>query len=287
VQRYLKRLATFGKASTLRTHRVIMRRWVTFFGARPIAEWASVDLENYIAERRAASIAASTINGELAKLKAVLRAAVEDEIIERLPFKITMVPVVKKRSAHVFSRAEIEKLLDCADPRARALLLLASATGMRFGELRHLKWRDIDPASLRVHISEKPEVNWAPKTNQERMLFLPIEVVQQLTAYRSTLTPHNGDDDWVFQNKMRPGERWATSGSVYSSIQAAFKKAGLYRRGKLTHEIRRAVASTMLHNGTPIHVVRDVLGHSNIKQTAEYAFTNEEAMRDAATKGIL
>ena len=37
------------------------------------------------------------------------------------------------------------------------LLLLASATGMRFGELRHLKWRDVDPASLRVHVSEKPE----------------------------------------------------------------------------------------------------------------------------------
>ena len=74
---------------------------------------------------------------------------------------------------------------------------------------------------------------------------------------------------------------------MYSSIAKAFKAAGLYRRGKLTHEIRRAVASTMLMNGTPIHVVRDVLGHSNIKQTAEYAFTNEEAMRAAASQGIL
>ena len=53
-------------------------------------------------------------------------------------------------------------LLDCADPRARALLLLASATGMRFGELRHLKWRDVDPTSLRVHVSAKKEVDWSP-----------------------------------------------------------------------------------------------------------------------------
>ena len=57
-----------------------------------------------------------------------------------------------------------------------------------------------------------------------------------------------------------PGQRWREGGNSYYGIQKAFKKAGLYRKWKLTHEIRRAVASTMLLNGTPIHVVKEMLG---------------------------
>ncbi len=32
----------------------------------------------------------------------------------------------------------------------------------------------------------------------------------------------------------------------------------------------------MLLNGTPIHVVKEILGHSTIKTTELYAFTNDE-----------
>ena len=43
----------------------------------------------------------------------------------------------------------------------------------------------------------------------------------------------------------------------------------------------------MLLNGTPIHVVKEILGHSTIKTTELYAFTNDAAKRDASAKGIL
>ena len=56
---------------------------------------------------------------------------------------------------------------------------------------------------------------------------------------------------------------------------------------KLTHEIRRAVASTMLLNGTPIHVVKEILGHSTIKTTELYAFTNEAAKKEAAKNALI
>ncbi|TDI96823.1 MAG: site-specific integrase, partial [Deltaproteobacteria bacterium] len=46
-------------------------------------------------------------------------------------------------------------------------------------------------------------------------------------------------------------------------------------------------ASTMLLNGTPIHVVKEILGHSTIKTTELYAFTNEEAKREAAKNALI
>ena len=91
--------------------------------------------------------------------------------------------------------------------------------------------------------------------------FLPIsaDVTAELARYRKTMK-RNGASDWVFQDRHEPGKRWQETGNSYYGIQKAFKKAGLYQKGKLTHEIRREVASTMLLNGTPIHVVKEILG---------------------------
>jgi site-specific recombinase XerD len=127
---------------------------------------------------------------------------------------------------------------------------------------------------------------WTPKTNQERVCFASASVMDELTLYRETLQC-NADDDWVFQNKLRPGQRWRETGNAYYGIHRAFKRAGLYQRGELTHEIRRAVASTMLLNGTPTHVVKEILAHSTIKTTELYAFTNEEAKRAAAKNALV
>ncbi len=103
-----------------------------------------------------------------------------------------------------------------------------------------------------------------------------------------TLDPgYKNSGSWVFQNKLKPGERWRETGNAYYGIHRAFKRAGLYRKGKLTHEIRRAVASTMLQNVTPIHVVKEILGHSAIKTTELYAFTNEKAKREASKNALV
>ncbi len=118
------------------------------------------------------------------------------------------------------------------------------------------------------------------------MCFVSQEVIAELQGYRATLK-HHADGDWVLQNKLRPGERWRATGNSYLGLHRAFKRSGLYRKVKLTHEIRRAVASTMLLNGVPIHVVKEVLGHSTIKTTELYAFSNEEAQREAAKNALI
>lgn len=43
-----------------------------------------------------------------------------------------------------------------------------------------------------------------------------------------------------------------------------------------THKARRTVT---LGNGVPIHVVKEMLGHHSVKQTEEYALTEEEAIK--------
>lgn len=47
-----------------------------------------------------------------------------------------------------------------------------------------------------------------------------------------------------------------------------------------THKARRTFGSTVtLGNGVPIHVIKEMLGHHSLKQTEEYALTEEEAIK--------
>ena len=283
VELNLKRLETYFKSSTVRTHRMVTRNLLRFFRGRPIDTWTSADLETYV-RQRLVTVAPTTVNGELKCLKATLRFGVDEKLIPEMPFRIRMLKEVKRRTAHIFTREEIQRLLDAADDRTRALLLIASGTGMRIGEIRHLQWRDVDADQQRILVRAKE--GWTPKTNQERVCFVSQEVIAELQRYRATLK-HHADGDWVLQNKLRPGERWRATGNSYYGLHRAFKRAGLYRKGKLTHEIRRAVASTMLLKGVPIHVVKEVLGHSTIKTTELYAFSNEEAQREVSKNALI
>jgi|SRR5690606_3564333 len=53
-----------------------------------------------------------------------------------------------------------------------------------------------------------------------------------------------------------------------------------------THKARRTFGSTVtLNNGVPIHVVKEMLGHQSVKQTEEYALTEDNAV--AKEMGIL
>ena len=46
-----------------------------------------------------------------------------------------------------------------------------------------------------------------------------------------------------------------------------------------THKARRTFASTItLNNGVSIHVVKEMLGHYSVKQTEEYAITEQESI---------
>ena len=52
-----------------------------------------------------------------------------------------------------------------------------------------------------------------------------------------------------------------------------------------THKARRTFASTVtLKNGVPIHIVKEMLGHQSVKQTEEYAITEQESISNEMLK---
>src|SRR3990172_8308454 len=90
----------------------------------------------------------------------ILKFEVENKYLEEIP-RIRRVKIQKK-SPRSLSAEEIGKVLAAARPEVRPMLQLLIFTGLRKGEVRHLKWSDVDLNNRLLHV--RPKETWGPKT---------------------------------------------------------------------------------------------------------------------------
>jgi integrase len=136
------------------------------------------------------------------------------------------------------------------------IVLLALNSGLRFGELTGLRWRDValDHAILTV-------VTEHSKSGRARHVPLNSEAVTVLRAWR----PATVDDGaYVF-----PGP----DGARLIDIKRAWMP--LLTRAQITgfrfHDVRHSFASKLVQRGVDLNTVRELLGHTDIKMTLRYA----------------
>lgn len=75
-----------------------------------------------------------------------------------------------------------------------------------------------------------------------------------------------------------------TNTCIHQIVSKYFDKAGIdiSERKHGPHAMRHSLASNMLHNNTPMHVIKDVLGHSNINTTRMYLNIDVDSLRELA-----
>ena len=97
------------------------------------------------------------------------------------------------RLPQVLSPREVEQLLICAVKlRDRCLLMTADSSGLRVGELVHLKLSDIDPERMMIRVEQG-------KGKKDRYTILSQRLLGELKKYKQTYQPVS----WVFFGKNR------------------------------------------------------------------------------------
>ena len=63
-----------------------------------------------------------------------------------------------------------------------------------------------------------------------------------------------------------------SASQMHSIVSKYFKSAGLdiSKRKHGPHALRHSLASNLLRNNTPMYVIKDVLGHTNLNTTRSY-----------------
>jgi integrase len=160
-------------------------------GARRVNTITHVDLLDHVERLRKRGYAPNTVRRAFDPVRVVMRRAVQRGWIGANPCTGLELPtgMVRPRD-RVLEPSEIAGLLDAlTEVRDRALWATAFHAGMRFGELRALRWEHVDLAAGRLHVLEAMDDRQAviaPKTKAGvRTLPITVHIRKPLLALRA------------------------------------------------------------------------------------------------------
>jgi integrase/recombinase XerD len=158
----------------------------------------------------------------------------------------------------VMSPEEVKALIDgVKNLKHRTILMMLYSTGMRISEIANCRITDIDSKSMRIKIVQG-------KGAKDRFTILSEQVLQELRAYYIIYKP----TEYLF-NGYKPGKRYSVR-SIEHLMQKALIQIGLESKNYTVHTIRHSFATHLVDNGTDLHTVKELLGHSSLQTTMRY-----------------
>jgi integrase len=161
------------------------------------------------------------------------------------------------------------RALDSVSPTMKDFVLLAVYTGRRAGDIRAMRWVDVDLHSKQWLIPDT-------KAGEPQAVALAPEAMKVLRKrHRKTKSV------WVFPARSKSGHM--AKGGYRKAWDAVRKNAKL--DGVRFHDIRRSIASIAFESGESKHVVGAMLGHKDASTTERiYATISDEAQRAVAAR---
>jgi integrase/recombinase XerD len=153
---------------------------------------------------------------------------------------------------------EIMQIIDgVANLKHRTILMLLYSTGMRVSEIANCRIADIDSRNMRIKVVQG-------KGAKDRYTIMSQQVLLELRAYYLIYKPK----EYLF-NGDQPGKRYSVR-SIQHLMQKALTKVGLENKHFTIHTIRHSFATHLLDNGTDLHTIKELLGHSSLQTTMKY-----------------
>jgi integrase len=280
LERFVAYARTNMAASSAKRYQNVIDRFQEFLKTQPRIRLCShLDLgvvERFRQYRLSQSEPPKTksMNFELKGLRTVFRYAVKWGMCSKDPTHgVKFQRITDAKPHRILSKEEVRVLLGASPPDMKAVILGFLLSGMRLGELEHLTWDDVDLDNDLIRIRHKPD--WRPKTGERDIAMNP-----ELKALLQDLLQHRGEQHpYVFTLEGRP----AFYGSVRKRLIHIARRAGL--RGVTSiHSLRHTFGSSLVEAGVPLPVVKDLLGHSDIRMTMTYVHTTRDEHRRAVEK---
>ena len=273
----------------------ILRSSFGFLFKQPIEEIKKIDLEKWQMERKKNGSKDATINRLMTALKAALNWGVERELIESNPLA-RLKPLQERDSekkARYLTPDENTRLIAALNEREarlragrenhnkwlsergkeplppldggfvdylKPLVLLAMNIGVRRGNLFSLKWGDVNFAAKTIHLPSD-----TTKPGEDLHVYMNQTVIDTLNTWRQQ-SDDTSSEALVFPSPKKKG---ALMSSTRRSWTAVLKAAQI--ENFRFHDLRHDFASQLVMQGVDLNVVRELLGHSDMKMTLRYA----------------
>ncbi len=217
----------------------------------------------------------STVTHIMAVLSSALNQAVAWELTDTNPVSHVSRPKQRKAKMRSLSETEAARLVEVSrGTRREAMYLVALKLGPRAGELRALRWTDIDMGrgtmTIERSVSTQNGLVWgSTKTGEARTIRLSPGLVESILEHQTRQRMEKAvakrweDPTLVFPNQR--GGVWRHQG-MHVAFKRDLEAAGLPKEIRF-HDLRHTAGTLMLRAGTPVHVVAKILGHSDPAMT--------------------
>jgi integrase len=244
------------------------------------------DVQDYIDRLRKLGLSPSTIANKLDPIRVIFRRALRRDEIAVDPTVELELPAVRGRRERVASRTEAAGLIETLPEAERALWATATYAGLRRGELRALRWTDVDlaaePALIHVRRTWDDAEGEVDVKTDAGFRTVPLTGRVRTLVVEHGLTTRRGGDDLVFG---RTAQDPFTPTTVRSRALVAWgwhrvpnpepkgarmiwTKARPDALDPLTpHEARHCAASYLIEAGLNDLELTATIGHSDVRTT--------------------
>ena len=194
-----------------------------------------------------------------------MKFAYKDGLIDKNPMELVDNLKVSKPDINPLSMEEVNRFLKVVEPYYKPFFSVAFFTGMRFGEMAALKWKNVDfrLGLIKVRETRVRGEEGRPKTaGSVRDIKILPPVIEALREQRKTTM---GKSEYVFQN--RKGRPLLPNSILYHIWKPALEKVGLKPRS--LYQTRHTFATLMLDAGELPGWVQSMMGHESLKMILE------------------
>jgi integrase len=254
------------KPATLRGYRQALDTYLLpVLAGRKLNTVTTADLQELVDRWQAEGQSASTIRNSIKPLQAIYRRARSREGLPVNPTHDLELPSPAPKEVEIIAPEVAAQMLAAAPAQDRALWATALYSGLRYGELRALRWGAVDLAGGTIRVRESwdaKEGSIAPKTRTSQRTTPMPGVLRDHLMDRRLAADDPAEEALVFGSSSgRPFH----ANVVYRRADTAWRKAGL--RQLRLHQARHTYASFMIAAGVNAKALSSFMGHSSIKVT--------------------
>ena len=253
-------------------------------GQSDLADVSPAVVRRWRAELLAGDVGAPTVAQAYRLLRAVMNTAVDDEVIRRNPCRIKGAGDEASPERPVATPEQVVALAESMPARWRALVLLAAAASLRWGELMALTRADVDVVAGVVRVSRSVTevrgqlVVGPPKSRAgRRTVAIPAGIVPVVREHLATHA-EKGTTGRVFV-----GAKGATvrRSNFQATWRRAIKAVGL-PAGFRFHDLRHSGNTWAAESGAHLRELMERMGHSSQRAALIYLHATSEGHRAIA-----
>lgn len=145
------------------------------------------------------------------------------------------------------------------DLKEKAMIALLYSAGLRAGEVRHLKYKDIERSNMRIHITHG-------KNRTDRYAVLSDHALSILSDY---WLAYDKPREWLFTQVYGDHSKPVDHYYLPRHIELHEKRLGWEKRLSC-HSFRHAFGTHSYENGTDLLTLKALLGHKSLNSTTIY-----------------